>query len=283
VDTEAASRTSVGVAIARALHQSLDDKPLILDDPIAPLMVDTADEAFAQRVDAAVQPRARQQRTIMVVRSRFAEDCLAEAVANGARQYLILGAGLDTFAYRQPPWAGALRIYEVDHPSTQRLKRARLEAAGIALPPNLVLVPIDFETHSLAEVLSASGFDWTARTFCSWLGVTMYLTDAAIDETLTTLRGLSSGSEIVLSFNLPPEAVPVAEMERVRDLIAAMAATDEPWLSLYQPEEMIAKLLGLGFSHAIHFSPDDANARYCDGRRDGLHMPSHLHLMRAFV
>ena len=219
---------SIGVALARALHQSLDDKPLILDDPIAPLMVDIAGEADARRVEAAVQPRSKQQRTIMVVRSRYAEDCLAEAAGRGARQYLVLGAGLDTFAYRQPPWAGALSIYEVDHPSTQRLKRARLDAAGIALPMNLVFVPIDFESDALGEVLRRAGFDWKASTFCSWLGVTMYLTDAATDETLATLRGLPPGSEVVLSFNLPSEAVPVADVERVRALIAAMAATDEP-------------------------------------------------------
>jgi methyltransferase (TIGR00027 family) len=219
----------------------------------------------------------------MVVRSRYAEDCLADAVRRGARQYLILGAGLDTFAYPRPPWAGVFRVFEVDHPSTQSLKRARLDTVGIARPRNLVFVPIDFETDSLAEVLRASGFDWAAPTFCSWLGVTMYLTDAAIDETLTMLRGLPPGSEIVLSFNLPPEAVPAADAERVRGLIAAMAATDEPWLSLYQPEKMIAKLRGLGYSDAIHFSPDAANERYCKDRRDGLNMPSHLHLMRAIV
>jgi len=104
-----------------------------------------------------------------------------------------------------------------------------------------------------------------------------------IDETLATLKGLPSGSEIVLSFNLPPEAVPAADAERVRGLIAAMAVTDEPWLSLYRPEAMATKLRDLGFCEAIHFSPDMANERYCRGRRDGLHMPSHLHLMRAIV
>jgi O-methyltransferase involved in polyketide biosynthesis len=111
----------------------------------------------------------------------------------------------------------------------------------------------------------------------------MYLTDAAIDATLQTLRGLPAGSEIVLSFNLPPEALPADDAELVRELMRVRTAEREPWISLFRPEAMIAKLLGLGYSQAIHFSPADANARYCLGRRDGLHVPEHLHLMRAIV
>jgi methyltransferase (TIGR00027 family) len=269
--------------MARALHQVVDDKPLILDDPVAPLIVDTRSEAYAQRLATSGQLEWKSNRTIMVVRSRFAEDCLAEAAERGARQYLILGAGMDTFAYRQPPCAAGLRLFEVDHPATQALKRSRLDAVGIAPPGNLAFVPIDFETSSLDDVLRQSGFDFAAPTFCSWLGVTMYLSDAAIDETLRIVHRLPSGSEIVLTFNLPPEAVPPDEAEEVRRLITRMAAADEPWISLYRPEAMIAKLRDLGFSQALHLSPDAANERYCRNRRDGLRMPSHLHLMRAVV
>jgi methyltransferase (TIGR00027 family) len=283
MEAEAPSQTSVNVAMARALHQAVDDKPLILDDPIAPMIVDTQGEAYARLFEARDQPDKRLGRTIMVVRSRYAEDCLADAVLNGARQYLILGAGMDTFAYRQPPWAWGLRMFEVDHPSTQTFKRARLDAAGIAPPPNLTFVPVDFETGSLDHALRQSGFDFATPTFCAWLGVTMYLTDEAIDETLTILRGLPSGSQVVLSFNLPPEALLAADAERVRSLMEGVAASGEPWLSLYRPNEMIAKLLGFGFSQAIHFSPEAANERYCRDRRDGLRMPKHLHLMRAVV
>jgi methyltransferase (TIGR00027 family) len=219
----------------------------------------------------------------MVVRSRYAEDCLADAVANGARQYLVLGAGLDTFAYRQPPWTQDLRIFEVDHPSSQLLKLARLEEVGISAPPNLTFVPADFESASLNEALQRSGFDFATPTFCSWLGVTMYLTDEAIDETLDVLRRLPAGSEVVLTFNLPPEALPADDAKGVRNMMTGVAASGEPWISLYRPEAMIAKLLGLGFSKAVPFSPAQANARYCAGRRDGLWMPEHLHLMRAVV
>jgi methyltransferase (TIGR00027 family) len=231
----------------------------------------------------ADEPDHRLYRTQTVVRSRYAEDCLADAVARGVRQYVVLGAGLDTLAYRQPRWVGELRIFEVDHPATQADKRSRLAGAGIESPGNLVFAPIDFETQSLAESLSRSSFDFGTLTYCSWLGVTMYLTDAAIDETLRTFHRLPPGSEIVLSICLPPEAVPVFDAERVRRLIAGMAETDEPWISLYRPEAMIAKLRGLGFTEVVHLSADAAQARYCEGRRDGLTMPTHLHLLRAVV
>jgi methyltransferase (TIGR00027 family) len=277
------SRTSEGVAIARALHQLVDERPLILDDPIAPLMVDEASDTYRLRLERADEPDGRLYRTQTVVRSRYAEDCLADAVVRGVRQNVVLGAGLDTFAYRQPDWARELRIFEVDHPATQAHKRARLAGATIEAPGNLVFVPIDFETQLLTERLGRSGFDFEAPTFCSWLGVTMYLTHAAIDETLRTFRKLPPGSEIVLSICLPPEAVPAFDAERVRRLIAGMADTHEPWISLYRPEAMIAKLRDLGFTEVVHFSSEAAHARYCHGRRDGLTMPSHLHLMRAVV
>jgi methyltransferase (TIGR00027 family) len=283
MEAEAPSQTSVNVALARALHQAVDDKPLILDDPIAPMIVDTRSEAYARLFEARDQHYERQGRTIMVVRSRYAEDCLADAVVNGARQYLVLGAGMDTFAYRQPPWAGALRIFEVDHPSSQTFKRTRLDTVRIAPQPNLTFVPVDFETGSLDQALRQSGFDFATPTFCSWLGVTMYLTDEAINETLRTLRRLVRASQVVLPFNLPPEALRAPDAERVRGIMKGVAASGEPWISLYRPKAMIAKLLGLGFTQAIHFSPEAANARYCRGRRDGLQMPKHLHLMRAIV
>lgn len=283
MDPETPSRTSLGVAVARALHQMIDDAPRILEDPIAPLIVDTKSDDFAENYGAGGEPRAKRQRAIMVVRSRYAEDCLADAAARGARQYLILGAGLDTFAYRQPEWAHDLAIYEVDHPSSQSFKRSRLAAASIAPPANLTFVPVDFERRSLNEGLREVGFDFGAVTFCSWLGVTMYLTEEAIDATLRTLSRLPKGSEVVLTFIVPPDALPPADAEWLREIIARMATIGEPWLSLARPEAMTAKVRNLGFSDAIHFSPDEANARYCVGRRDGLAMASHLHLLRAVV
>lgn len=279
----APSQTSVIVAVDRALHQAVDDKPLILDDPIAPLIVDREGKAYAEGFASSDQPGDKGRRTIAAVRARYAEDCLCDATAHGVRQYMVLGAGMDTFAYRQPPWATALRVYEVDHPASQALKMAHLEAGGIAPPANLVFVPVDFETQSLREGLRPSGFDFSVQTFCSWLGVTFYLTDEAINATLATLARLPLGSEVVLQFVLPTDALPAALVERRRSLLARFAAVGEPWISFYRPEEMIAKVKGLGFSEAIHFSPEEANKRYCSSRRDGLSVHPGTHLLRAIV
>src|SRR5215831_13169649 len=139
------SRTGELTAIMRAIHQTADEEPKILSDPIAPRLVDTMRDDDEWLTPILRHPFAKQWRAGFMIRSRYAEDCLAECVDQGIQQYAILGAGLDTFAFRQPPWARALRIYEIDHPATQRWKRGRLAAASIAIPPNLTFVPIDFE------------------------------------------------------------------------------------------------------------------------------------------
>ena len=283
MQSDAPSQTSVIVAVDRALHQAVDDKPLIFDDPIAPLIVGLDSETYVEGFAAYDRPSEKGRRAVMAVRSRYTEDCLADAVARGVKQYMILGAGMDTFAYRQPQWAAGLKVYEVDHPSTQSLKRARLDTAGIATPANLTFTSVDFEAQSLDEGLRKSGFDFAAPTFCSWLGVTMYLTDEAIDETLAILARLPSSSEVVLQFVVPLHVQPALDAERLRGTMARFAAVGEPWISLYLPEAMIAKALRLGFSQAIHFSSEEANQRYCAGRRDGLWLPAGTQMLRAII
>ena len=148
------SVTAEGVAIQRALHQTLDAAPKILEDPIAPLLVDLASEtnkAYIARVESMTSSVRSPFRAVFVMRSRYTEDCLAESLVRGVRQYVILGAGLDTFAYRQPPWANSIRIYEVDHPASQEWKRERLEAAKVRVPENLIFAPIDFENNLSAR------------------------------------------------------------------------------------------------------------------------------------
>jgi methyltransferase (TIGR00027 family) len=273
----------LGGAIARALHQSIDDQPLVLADPIAPLLIDTDSERYKGHLARPNDPLFKRARSGAVARSRYAEDCLAEAARHGVRQYIVLGAGMDTFAYRQPPWARSLQIFEVDHPATQAWKKKRLELAGVSLPANLTFVPVNFESDPLQEQLRLCGLDASAPAFCSWLGVTAYLTDEAIDRTLRIIRGLPSGSEVVFTFNLPLDTLSGADAELAAAIEANAARLGEPLISHFRPNEMRSKLLDLGFSQAILFDPDQVDARYFRGRQDGLRASTSRNLMRAVV
>jgi methyltransferase (TIGR00027 family) len=277
------SKTAEIPAIMRALHQTIDEEPRILDDSIVPRLIDTTrrdEDWLAQFVNHRF---AKRWRAGFVMRSRYAEDCLAEGAARGVRQYVILGAGLDTFAYRKPRWASSLRIYEVDHPETQRWKRGKLAAAGIAIPPNLTFVPIDFETTTLTDALWATGFASATESLCSWLGVTQYLSSDTIDTTLRFVLSLPHLSEIVLSFILPQEALAGVEAEAVQTAALRAAEVGEPWLSRFYAGNLEAKLRALGFSSVIHLTPEDAHERYFRNRRDGLEPRRGEQLMRAIV
>src|SRR5215831_1547529 len=181
VEERPASRTAIGVAVLRALHELHDDSPKLLRDPIIPLLL--GDEVLQQakaNQEWLQDPLTTALRSHVVLRSRYTEDCLHEAVDSGTRQYVILGAGFETFAYRQPAWAEPLRIFEVDHPASQRAKVERLRLAGISIPTNVEFVAADFESASaqsasLREVLSLSSLDLTAPAFFFCLGVLVYL------------------------------------------------------------------------------------------------------------
>jgi methyltransferase (TIGR00027 family) len=188
------SRTAMRVAMRRAAHQ-LFDVPPVLNDPLALAIV--GEEAAAQlRAESRTHGGriASTIRAFMAVRSRLAEDELARAVSRGVSQYVILGAGLDTFAYRNPHPVSALRVFEVDFAATQAWKRRKLAAAAIPLPASLSFVSVDFESESLAERLAGAGLDRQQPTFFTWLGVTMYLTDAAIASTLEFIASTPAGS-----------------------------------------------------------------------------------------
>src|SRR5271163_1639382 len=167
------SRTARRVAIRRAAHQLLDH-PMVLDDPLALRIIGSEAAESLRSNPKEDHGFARAFRAFMAARSRYAEDELACAVEHEVRQYVVLGAGLDTFAYRNPHLG--LRIFEVDHPATQAWKREQLQAARIAIPTSLTFVPIDFERQTLAAGLEQAGFDAGAAAFFSWLGVTPYLT-----------------------------------------------------------------------------------------------------------
>ena len=283
MDQSKPSRTSDIPAVMRALHQTRDGEPKILADSVAAKLIDlnTLDPNWIGTILS--HPFAPQWRAGFAIRSRYTEDCLAEAVAAGVRQYLILGAGLDTFCYRQPAWAEAIDIFEVDHPATQTFKLTQLAKIGIALPPNLTFTPIDFETTQLGEALRATKFEFDKKTFCSWLGVAQYLTGEAIEATLNFVLSLPAGSEIVLSFVLPQAALSGLEADAMMTAAARSAEAGEPWISRFHPGEIELLLRRGGFSKVIHLSPEEAHERYLRHRTDGLTGRRGEQLIRAIV
>jgi methyltransferase (TIGR00027 family) len=271
MEAHKASDTAALTAMLRAAHQLVDDEPKIVDDPIAIVLVDdVAREQIAASPATLRSPSLAIPRAGVLLRSRYAEELLADAVAQGVGQFVILGAGLDTFAFRQPAFARSLQIYEVDHPATQVWKRERLAGAGVTAPNNLRFAPIDFEQQTLTAGLRNAGFDASKPAFFSWLGVTQYLTLPAIDATLRVVAALPSPSTIVLSFMLPDSDVPFEEAAVARAVADDAARTGEPWLTRIRPQDLAVRLIQIGFRKVIHLRPEEANTRYFTGRRDGL-------------
>jgi len=278
------SVTALRAAVLRAIHQLVDDEPKVITDPVAERLVEAAAPGSIETGKKTFSPpELKGSRAVFVLRSRFAEDELAVAATRGVRQYVSLGAGLDTFAYRQPPYAGDLHLFEVDHPATQEWKRQSLAAADIPLPSNLRWVPVNFEHQVLSEQLIAAGFDRTQPACFSWLGVTQYLTLPAIDETLRFVAGLPSPSTIVLTFVLSDEALTDDDRDRKRRFAQSAAGLGEPWLTFFHPDEFVGRLHDLGFSHVFHLTPADANCRYFAGRRDGMQVSPLEQLISASV
>lgn len=277
-----ASRTAYRVAIRRAEHQILD-QPLILRDPVAMRILEPDARAKIRHgVVTRTQRLTLSFRAFMVVRSRFAEDELAKAVASGIRQYVILGAGLDTFAYRNPH--PDLQVFEVDHPATQAWKHERLAAGNIHIPASTSFVPADFERHSLAEELAASSFDPHAPAFFSWLGVTPYLTDRAFAQTMEFVASMPPPSGIALDYSIPRSSLNPREQMALDALTARVAHAGEPLRLFFDPAELDARLRNLGFSYIEDLGRDEMNARYTSGRTDRLRVKGNLaHLLLARV
>jgi methyltransferase (TIGR00027 family) len=276
----AASGTAGGVAMLRAAHLVVDGTPPVLNDTVvARLLGGDAEARIRAHADELQAPTARGLRSHVVLRSRFAEDALMDAVADGVEQYVLLGAGLDTFAYRQPPWAHRLTIVEVDHPASQAAKRAALTAAGIVFPPNVRFADVDFERETLSHGLARCGVDTAKRTFFSWLGVTMYLTRDAIETTLCTVLSFPKRSEIVFTF-AEPNPDPASPAAR---LAQGAASVGEPWISYFTPEEVGAMLQSLGFSDASFLSREEAERRYYANRTDGFEVPRRVSIVTASV
>jgi methyltransferase (TIGR00027 family) len=277
---ERPSKTAFRVALRRAAHQVLDH-PRVFEDPLALAIVGA--DAGELRSDEKSQSRAgRVMRAFMAVRSRYAEDGLAAAFQEGTRQYVVLGAGLDTFAYRNP--FPGLRVFEVDHPATQRWKRHLLETAGIAIPDSMTFAPVDFESQTLAEGLARVGLRKDQKAFFSWLGVVPYLTRSAVMETLRLVGSLPTGSEIVFDYALPPELLDEVQRQALAALAARVAAAGEPFQTFFDPDEIETEMRRMGFASFENLAGDAINARYFSGRPDGLRVAGSVgRLMRARV
>jgi methyltransferase (TIGR00027 family) len=266
METGRASKTALGVAIRRAAHQMMD-RPPVLDDPIAVRLVGPG---YPRHMERAMHRVARDFRAFMAVRSRYVEDKLAEAVAQGIRQYVVLGAGLDTFAYRNP--FPSLRVFEVDFPATQEWKKAMLGEASIGLPADLTFVPLDFERQTLAEGLAEAGFDAEAPAFFGWLGVIPYLTLEAFRATLGAIGQLPSGSGVGFDYALAPETLTAAGRIAFDALAGRVAAAGEPFQLFFTPDALEMELRSAGFRRFEQLDSEQLNEIYFKERADGLRL-----------
>jgi methyltransferase (TIGR00027 family) len=264
METGRASKTALRVAIRRAAHQVMD-RPRVLDDPIAVPLLGSGHDRDMER---AMHKVGRDFRAFMAARSRYVEDRLGEAVAHGVTQYVVLGAGLDTFAYRNP--FPALRVFEVDFPATQAWKRALLDEAAIALPAGLVFVPLDFEHKTLAEGLAEAGFDPRKAAFFGWLGVVPYLTLDAFRATLDTIAQLPAGTAVGFDYALAPETLSPLGRNAFDALAGRVAAAGEPFRLFFTPHTLEAELRRAGFQRFEQLDYAQLNERYFKGRADGL-------------
>lgn len=255
-------------AAARALHRE-EPRPWILDDHLALRLA--GDEAISligtlrnELPERALHAFSRWA----CVRARVPEDMVERAAADGIRQYVILGAGLDSFAYRRGDLLDRITVFEVDHAASQEWKRERLAALQIGIPANLVYVPVDFEHQTLRETLESAGLDLDAPAIFSWLGVTMYLTLEAIRTTLAFVAGRPAGTRIALTYNLPQSALSDLGLAIEPTLRKITAEMGEPMISLFTPAEIDQLAREIGFDDVEHIGPDEARQLYFPGRSD---------------
>jgi methyltransferase (TIGR00027 family) len=291
------SETAVLAAILRAAHPLLDEKPWIFEDtfaaPFAGIDNDAAllaslrslQEELARKFPPIlIKEWMRSTRVYVSLRSRYAEDELNKAIERGISQYVILGSGLDSFAYRRRDLAASVRVFEIDYPATQLKKQARLRELGLNAPPHLTFVPLDFERESIMEGLQEVGFRCKEPAFFSWLGVAGYLTEKAIVRTLKEVAAGASGSEIVFNY-LVCEALLRDDQERqiLRMLESLTVSRGEPLRSYFEPTHIAALVRKSGFAQVWDLAPEELDALYLADRTDGLRFTPRIHLMKALV
>lgn len=268
----------------RAAHQLYDQRPLVFEDPLAVRILPREARAELERTPAAARkPFSAALRAFMVSRARFAEDVLAEGVCErGVGQALVLGAGLDTFAYRNP--YPELRVFEIDHPATQAWKRQLLREAKIEVPDSTRFVPVDFERQSLRQELLRAGVDFAAPAGIAWLGVVPYLTTEAFAATARVLARFAPGSTAVFDYSLPREALPPVEQMMLDSLSARVAQAGEPFQLFFTPQTLAEDLVRHGLTVMEDLEPAAIKTRYLSGRTDGLTLyGSAAHLCHARV
>jgi methyltransferase (TIGR00027 family) len=275
--TEGPDSTAVRVALWRALHIEIDPPPYVIEDEIGLALIDPG-PAWRRRPD--MNPRyTSRARASIVARARFIEDLVTEEAARGVGQYVLLGAGLDTFAQRRPEIASQLEVFEVDLPGPQAWKRRRLREVGFAVPEWLHFVAVDFE-KAWWEKLATAGFDANRPTVVSSSGVVMYLSREATTATLARIGELAAGSTLAMSFMLPVELVEAGERRVIRGEHEQIRAS-APAASLFSPDELLALVREAGFKQAQRVAASDLAARYFSGRPDDLRPSSAEELITA--
>lgn len=291
-----ASFTAMISAFGRAYHAT-NDTPVIFDDSLASelftpeerdsLAMNLAESLkfFAPEAAKDCPDQASALARVMRIqsapttlgRARYCEDLLEQAVGQGVRQYVILGAGLDTFAWRRQDLMQRLTVFEVDHPDTQADKRQRVARAGWVQPQNLQFVPIDFTAQTVADVLTGTPYDPQTPSFFSWLGVTYYLSPEAVSATLRGIAGIAApGSELVVDYNGAEQ-----EDEQARRTKEVVKMLGEPMQATFEPEAIEAILVEAGWRLAENLGPADIEARYFAERTDGYHAARQVHFVRA--
>jgi len=261
--------SALRVAILRAAHQLLD-VPLVFEDAFALKILGAVEEESLRNDPMRYNtPRLKGLRASLVVRSRLAEEEWARSKQCGVRQFVILGAGLDTFAYRNQDQDSS-RVFEVDLPTTQKWKRDCLRLAGIEEPASLTFAPVDFERSTLAEGLKAAGFSDDEPAFFSWLGVTMYLEEVSVFDTLRFVSSLRPKSGLVFDYGVLPALLSPAERSIMTFVAGRAAEQGERWKAYFDPSVLVATLRSMGFNEVEDLGATELNERYLLGRTDGL-------------
>jgi methyltransferase (TIGR00027 family) len=261
------SRTALRVATRRAAHQ-LFDTPKVLEDPLAVRIIGREVAGSLSSIADRLSPSARYMRAFMAARARYAEDQLADAVHRGVTQFVILGAGLDTFGYRNP--YPNLRVFEVDHPATQEWKRQRLRAESITIPDSVTYAAVDFNTQTLADGLHAAKFQAAEPAFFSWLGVTMYLEPQTVLDTLRLIHTMSPENGVVFDYTVPRHLLNTVGKLVLDAIMSRVAAAGEPFRGFFVPAELSAALTQIGYRHIEDLDSPAINARYFANRADNL-------------